>query len=136
MVRLIDGLKFMEQMCEYCNKIAGEEEPCKNRCCAIKGVLFNQAYIDTDAMPEGRPGYYIEWDIGMGDTRFYRIRGICIYDDYVRYDIGEMLCPVVNHKAIVRILTPEEMEKEVRNVFRAERRGNDEVLPHDCTIPG
>lgn len=67
-------------------------------------------------LPNGNPGDYLEWDIGTGDTRFYRISAIHIDERTIRYDIGDM-CPVIDHKNIVRILTPEEMKKEIAKIY-------------------
>ena len=64
-------------------------------------------------LPKGRPGDYLEWDNGTGEMNYFRIYTICIDESYIRYDVG-FFCPVIYHKNIVRILTPEEM-KEVQS---------------------
>ena len=80
----------------------------------VRHMIATVPTVDAVELPTGRPGDYLEWDIGIGETRFHYISSIVISTDSVRYDIGAM-CPVVNHSAIVRILTPEEMEREMNH---------------------
>lgn len=111
MARLIDLdelLKFPIRIDHY-DKVNGNERFVYG----VETVLEyaeNLPVVDAMEMPAGRPGDYLEWDNGIGEFSFYRISAIHIDERTVRYDIGDK-CPVVDHKNIVRILTPKEMKK-------------------------
>lgn len=69
--------------------------------------------VDAVELPKGKPGDYLEWEIGTGVTRFFRISAIHIDEKTVRYDIGDGMCPVVNHKNILRFLSEKELKEEI-----------------------
>lgn len=80
---------------------------------AVKDVK-RQPAVDAVVLPKGRPGDYLEWDNGIGYRTIHRISAILICEDFIRYELAGNLAPVVNHKSIVRIISKEEMEKEIK----------------------
>ena len=60
-------------------------------------------------MPVGKIGDVVEWDGGVCKELFL-IRGIVIYCDGTRYDLGEFM-PVVTNEHICRIIPRAEAEK-------------------------
>ena len=81
----------------------------------LRQIAFNlidqMPRVDAVELPKGKPGDYLEWDNGAGFKQIYHIHSVMICEDCMRYDI-EICSPVVNHPAIVRILSLEEAEKE------------------------
>ena len=65
------------------------------------------------ALPDGKPGDYLEWDNGAGFNQIYCINAVMIFKDCLRYDLGKF-APCVNHKNIVRIIKQEDMLEAVR----------------------
>lgn len=115
--RMIDYYRFRGVLDRYANAphVKLENDYSRGMRLAAKScldLLDAQPIVDAIVLPKGRPGDYLEWDVGTGATRFYYISAIHIGKDTVRYDIGDM-CPVVEHGAILRILTEEEMKKEI-----------------------
>ena len=60
-------------------------------------------------LPVGKIGDIVEWDGGVCKELFL-IRGIVIYCDGTRYDLGEFM-PVVTNEHICRIIPRAEAEK-------------------------
>ena len=84
------------------------EDPMKSLDELIKRI-WSIPTVEAVELPNGKPGDYLEWDCGLGYTKIYYISAIYIGTDSVRYDLGVM-CPVVNHPCILRILNREEAE--------------------------
>ena len=61
------------------------------------------------ALPVGKIGDVVEWDSGVCKELF-QIRGIVIYTDGTRYDLGEFM-PFANDEHICRIIPRVEAEK-------------------------
>ncbi len=57
----------------------------------------------------GNIGDCVLWNTGVGE-RIFEIQAIEICRDGIRYDLG-YICPFVNHKNIVRIMSREEAER-------------------------
>lgn len=74
--------------------------------------------VDAVVLPEGKPGDYLEWDNGVGHRQIYAILSVMICKDCIRYELADF-APVVNHKGILRILSPEEVEKMVKERGKA-----------------
>jgi hypothetical protein len=74
--------------------------------------------VDTVELPEGKPGDYLEWYNGVGQRQIYAILSVMICKDCIRYELADF-APVVNHKGIVRILSPEEVDKMVKERGKA-----------------
>ena len=81
-------------------------------------VLDDAPAVDAVELPEGKPGDYLEWDNGVGHRQIYAILSVMICKDCIRYELADF-APVVNHKGIVRILSPEEVEKMVKERGKA-----------------
>ena len=60
-------------------------------------------------LPTGKIGDVVEWDSGVCKELF-QIRGIVIYTDGTRYDLGEFM-PFANDEHICRIIPRVEAEK-------------------------
>lgn len=60
-------------------------------------------------------GDYVEWDNGIGaNKRLHQIKGFYYEpENGLRYDLG-VVCPVITHQAITRIVPREEAEKALR----------------------
>lgn len=84
----------------------------------VKAALEKAPAIDAVELPKGRPGDYLEWDNGVGHRQIYAILSVMICEDCIRYELADF-APVVNHKGIVRILSPEEVEKMVKERGKA-----------------
>ena len=80
--------------------------------------IENAPAVDAVVLPEGKPGDYLEWDNGVGHRQIYAILSVMICKDCIRYELADF-APVVNHKGIVRILSPEEVEKMVKERGKA-----------------
>lgn len=83
--------------------------------------------VDAVEMPKGKPGDYLEWDNGTGFKQIYHIHAVMVCEDCMRYDI-EICTPVVNHPAIVRIMSREEAEKEWKKRCARERTQEEPTL--------
>lgn len=81
-------------------------------------IINNAPTVDAVELPKGRPGDYLEWDNGVGHRQIYAILSVMICKDCIRYELADF-APVVNHKGIVRILSPEEIEKLVKERGKA-----------------
>lgn len=80
--------------------------------------IENAPAVDAVVLPEGKPGDYLEWDNGVGHRQIYAIHSVMICKDCIRYELADF-APVVNHEGIVRILSPEETEKLVKERGKA-----------------
>ena len=89
--------------------------------------IDNAPTVDAVELPKGKPGDYLEWDNGTGFRQIYHIHAVMIYEDCMRYDI-EICTPVVNHPAIVRILSREQAEKEWRERCAREKAQEEPTL--------
>ena len=63
-------------------------------------------------LPTGKIGDVVEWDSGVCKELF-QIRGIVVYSDGTRYDLGEFM-PFANNEHICRIIPRAEAEKALR----------------------
>ena len=115
--RLIDANARIEEIkmayCTDCENYYGV----RCRACWVDdaiGLIDDSPSVDAVELPEGKPGDYLEWDNGTGFRQIYHIHAVMIYEDHMRYDI-EICTPVVNHPAIVRILSREQAVKEYRD---------------------
>ena len=68
-------------------------------------------------LPVGKIGDIVEWDSGVCKELFL-IRGIVIYCDGTRYDLGEFM-PVVTDEHIFRIIPRAEAEKALEKEAQA-----------------
>jgi len=81
-------------------------------------VIENAPAVAAVVLPIGRPGGYLEWDDGVGHRQIFRIHSIMICEDCMRYELSGF-SPVVDHKGIVRILSPEDVETLVKERGKA-----------------
>lgn len=67
-------------------------------------------------IPPCKVGDYVEWDNGIGkNKRLHQIKGFYYEpENGLRYDLG-LVCPVITHQAITRIVPREEAEKALRD---------------------
>ena len=75
--------------------------------------------VDAVELPKGKPGDYLEWDNGAGFKQVYCIGAVMICEDCMRYELADFT-PVVNHPNIVRTMSREEAEKELRDRWARE----------------
>ena len=85
---------------------------------AARRRINNAPTVDAVVLPEGKPGDYLEWDNGVGHRQIYAILSVMICKDCIRYELADF-APVVKHEGIVRILSPEEVEKMVKERGKA-----------------
>lgn len=111
---LISRSALIEYMCRSCTSKCNLDDEC---CCSVDAVEKAPA-VDAVELPKGRPGDYLEWDNGVGHRQIYAILSVMICKDCIRYELADF-APVVNHKGIVRILSPEEIEKLVKERGKA-----------------
>lgn len=91
---------------------------CTRLGCAHRKMILEAPAVDAVVLPIGRPGGYLEWDDGVGHRQIYRIHSIMICEDCMRYELSDF-SPVVSHKGIVRILSPEDVETLVKERGKA-----------------
>lgn len=111
--------------CGVCPCFNECEPDCGNRAPAIaadrlEALLAENEWLKTALeakvaeMPEGKPGDYLELDCGTGWTDIYFIHSVNIYPGgEMRYDLGKFV-PIVNHPNIIRIMSRDEAEKELK----------------------
>lgn len=112
--RLIYMDDTMDKLMAYAERKhqAGHTEIANGILKAVNYIHNEISRVDAMELPDGRPGDYIIWDNGVFRAPYYINSVVICKSGCVRYDLGAM-CPVVNHKSIIRILTPEEAEEEM-----------------------
>lgn len=78
-------------------------------------VIADELLADGWMRPPVKVGDYVEWDNGIGaNKRLHQIKGFYYEpENGLRYDLG-VVCPIITHQAIKRIVPREEALKALK----------------------